>query len=75
MPPTVQNVTRQTQVCIKDKAYDLVMKIKDQGELPSATEAVKKSLSVYDWLLEKRNQGYELWLVKEGETPKSIELL
>jgi len=71
-PPVVER--SRLQLDFTPQALEDINRMKVKAKVKSTAELARNALRLYEWYLEKQEQGYELLLAKGGEV-KQVELL
>jgi hypothetical protein len=72
--PTTRQ-SRRLQFEFSPDAYQRLDRMRKVSDASSFAELVRNALRVYEWVMQKKHEGYTLALVKEGEPIKSVELI
>lgn len=57
------------------EAKDRLVALKEESNSRSFAEVIREALRFYQWFLEKRRNGYDIALYKEGEPVRIVTLL
>jgi hypothetical protein len=67
------------QISLNPKAFGQLMELKNLSRLNTITEVVKYSISVYKWIIEKQQKGYEIYAIpnegKDVRKRQKIEMI
>jgi hypothetical protein len=71
---TVISDRPRLQIDFTPEAFQHLNVMKDKAGVRSTAEVARNALRLYDWYLEKQQEGYQI-LIAKGDSVKQVELL
>jgi hypothetical protein len=71
---TVASDRPRLQIDFTPEAFQHLSVMKDKAGVKSTAEVARNALRLYDWYLEKQQEGYQI-LIAKGDSVKQVELL